>query len=93
MDLYRLSGSTTSEFAPLNLPHVFSSCLSLVEWPMRLPAALVPSERRLDVTITHSGDDTRKLTMEARDGPWNHHLATLEREGYLDDLLIPPPDV
>lgn len=47
LDLYRLSGPT--DLAPLNLPHVFSNCIALIEWPSRLEH-LMPSDR-LDIYI------------------------------------------
>mmetsp|Transcript_10159 Transcript_10159/g.10290 ORF Transcript_10159/g.10290 Transcript_10159/m.10290 type:complete len:88 (-) Transcript_10159:523-786(-) len=67
MDLYRLSGNP-SDLDPLNLPHVFQECISLIEWPSRL-GDLIPNDRleltfRIDestdiriVTITPYGKD------------------------------------
>lgn len=88
MDLYRLSGSTAAEFAPLHLDHVFPSCLSLVEWPIRLPSALVPAER-LDVTIRlDKGEDQRDVSMESIGLKLQHCIDTIRKEGYLDDLIV-----
>lgn len=41
------------EVAPLNLEHVFANCVSLIEWPIRLPEAIcLPTERlELDIRI------------------------------------------
>jgi hypothetical protein len=104
MDLYRLSGSSETEFLPLNLPHVFSSCVSLIEWPVRLPATLVPHDRRLDVTLTiistdetpsncGDGDDddesaTRIVCLDSNDSLWSSKLEELRSAGLLDDLLV-----
>jgi hypothetical protein len=48
IDLYRLTAS--DDLLPLNLAHVFSRCVSLIEWPRRLGDRL-PGDR-LDVQIT-----------------------------------------
>jgi tRNA A37 threonylcarbamoyladenosine biosynthesis protein TsaE len=41
------------EIAPLNLEHVFANCVSLIEWPIRLPNTVnLPMERlELDIRI------------------------------------------
>jgi hypothetical protein len=41
------------EIAPLNLKHVFANCVSLIEWPIRLPDTVnLPTERlELDIRI------------------------------------------
>jgi tRNA A37 threonylcarbamoyladenosine biosynthesis protein TsaE len=101
MDLYRLSGSSEKEFSPLNLPYVFSSCVSLIEWPVRLPATLLPPhDRRMDVTITITGTDsrggggdyheavTRIVCIESHDALWSSRIEQLIEEGHLDDLLV-----
>ena len=97
MDLYRLSGQQAKDFSPLNLDHVFHNCLALIEWPVRLPECLVPSER-LDITINISAadddaddsDDTkaRMLTLTPRSDAWNRRVQTILNDGYVDDLLI-----
>jgi tRNA A37 threonylcarbamoyladenosine biosynthesis protein TsaE len=101
MDLYRLSGSSEKEFSPLNLPYVFSSCVSLIEWPVRLPTTLLPShDRRMDVTITIKGTDSRGgggdyheavkriVCIESHDALWSSRIEQLIEEGHLDDLLV-----
>lgn len=97
MDFYRLSGSSETEFLPLNLPHVFSSCVSLIEWPVRLPATLVPQDRRLDVTLSiasetssQSDDEsaTRIVCIESNDALWSIKIDQLRSEGLLDDLIF-----
>jgi len=62
LDLYRLSGPT--DLAPLNLPHVFSNCISLIEWPSRLED-LMPSNR-LDIYIRwqHLGDNEQRQSTD-----------------------------
>lgn len=98
MDLYRLSGQP-EDLAPLNLDHVYQNCISLIEWPVRLPASLQPPiGRRLhvDIRIQSSNDDddggddnvSRVLTMSYPEGSlWQQHLETIRREGFLDDML------
>jgi len=102
IDLYRLSGTNTQEFAPLNLGHVFSQCLSLIEWPIRLPSTLVPNER-LDIdirilsqeggaddeTTAASADNVpRILSLLPRSSKWTERLQLIRDEGYVDDLLL-----
>ena len=88
MDLYRLKGETEQEFSPLDLPHVFQNCVSLVEWPERLPEKLVPKER-LDVSIEMIGDNgPRKVAIQSHSSRWDERLRSIRIEGYLDDLLI-----
>jgi tRNA A37 threonylcarbamoyladenosine biosynthesis protein TsaE len=51
MDLYRLSDRPEEQdLLPLNLDYVFENCVSLIEWPSRIGADRIPSER-LDVQI------------------------------------------
>jgi tRNA A37 threonylcarbamoyladenosine biosynthesis protein TsaE len=97
MDLYRLPGTQAQEFSPLNLDHVFRNCLSLIEWPIRLPDSLVPSER-LEITITMAAmdegtDDSddnkpRMLTLTPLSDQWHQRIRTIRDEGYVDDLLV-----
>lgn len=97
MDLYRLSGTYDIEFSPLNLDHVFSSCVSLVEWPVRLPNHLVPKVGRLDIDIRIADKDvidadgehdaTRLVLLESDDDQWAMKLNDLRDEGLVDDLL------
>ena len=39
----------------IDFPHVFSECVSLIEWPEKLGAGLMP-EQRLEVRLTHAAD-------------------------------------
>ena len=102
MDLYRLSGTSPSEFLPLNLDHVFSHCISLVEWPIRLPKESLP-DNRLDVDIrimagsdsndeaideSNGQDFPRELSFLPRSSTWNKRLSIIRDEGFVDDLLI-----
>ena len=88
MDLYRLPGETEQEFSPLDFPHVFQNCVSLVEWPERLPETLVPKDR-LDVSIEMVGDnDPRNVAIQCHSSRWDERLRAIRNEGYLDDLLI-----
>lgn len=102
MDLYRLSGVQEQEFSPLNLKHVFSRALSLIEWPVRLPECLVPSDR-LDITIhiaaavddvAGDNDDTlaRTLILTPRSDAWHRRIQAIQDEGYVDDLLLDEKD-
>ena len=47
MDLYRLD-TAEQHVKPLNLQHVFSNCVSIIEWPDRLGPKNMP-EQRLDI--------------------------------------------
>jgi tRNA A37 threonylcarbamoyladenosine biosynthesis protein TsaE len=96
MDLYRLSGRP-EDFMPLNLEHVFRNCVSVVEWPVRLPPSLQPpTERRLHVDIRirsnddeGDGDGPRLLTLSYPEGShWQQHIDRIRLEGYLDDMLL-----
>jgi len=100
MDLYRLSGTTTQEFSPLNLDHVFANCLSLIEWPIRLPESLVPNDRLdIDIRIFASSNDEGDSDSSADNLPrivsihplsspeWTNRLHLIREEGFVDDLL------
>jgi tRNA A37 threonylcarbamoyladenosine biosynthesis protein TsaE len=97
MDLYRLSGTRQEELEPLNLPHTFRNCLSLIEWPNRLPLAMIPAER-LEISITIMDDDLssdtdsnsqpRAVTLTPFGIAWNERLHTLLYNGFIDDLLV-----
>jgi len=102
MDLYRLSGTRSQEFSPLNLDYVFSRCIALIEWPIRLPEALIPEER-LDIDIrilpgnnevpdqdTESMEDNvpRIVSLLPRGSGWSERLRIIRDEGYVDDLLV-----
>jgi tRNA A37 threonylcarbamoyladenosine biosynthesis protein TsaE len=92
LDLYRLSGSG-QELLPLDLDNVFRNCISLIEWPSRLTEK---PDNRLDVTLTIEPgaemDDlesrSRIMKLEPFGERWLERLRFLEKEGYLDDLLI-----
>lgn len=80
IDLYRLTGDRFDELAPLNLDHVFSHCISLIEWPSRLftnsknnessSNKLTLPDNRLTVDIRifsrNSGDDDDDTSQEDR---------------------------
>jgi tRNA A37 threonylcarbamoyladenosine biosynthesis protein TsaE len=53
MDLYRLSGRP-QDLMPLNLDHVFSNCVALIEWPSRLGDRI--PETRLEISMRISSD-------------------------------------
>ena len=99
MDLYRLSGASKDLLA-LDLDHVFSRCVSLIEWPSRL-GDMIPSER-LDIRITipqqpvndkedeallHQEDYPRSMWLQPQGHAWVERIRTLLSEGYIDDLL------
>jgi tRNA A37 threonylcarbamoyladenosine biosynthesis protein TsaE len=93
MDLYRLLGTSSKEFEPLALPHVFSHCISLIEWPCRMagfPEVNPPKENLLqvDMTIRHSSDERIVTLTASADSSWRERLQHLLDEGMLDDLLI-----
>lgn len=54
MDLWRLPEGKIQQL--VDLPHVFSQCVSLIEWPERLGAELTPPAY-LDVRLDILGDD------------------------------------
>mmetsp|Transcript_18317 Transcript_18317/g.28750 ORF Transcript_18317/g.28750 Transcript_18317/m.28750 type:complete len:252 (-) Transcript_18317:72-827(-) len=95
MDLYRLSG-TENDLLPLNLDNVFTSGISLIEWPSRLNKK--PSER-LEITLTiDSSTDAapevededskyRRMTLVPFGGRWAERLKFLQSEGLLEDLM------
>jgi tRNA A37 threonylcarbamoyladenosine biosynthesis protein TsaE len=93
MDLYRLPGRSPKDFEPLDLPHVFSNCISLIEWPSRLqtfPELLPPEQNTLqiDIRIVPSSEErTMKLTTNDNSS-WKDRLQYLIDEEMVDDLLI-----
>eukprot|EP00527_Entomoneis_sp_CCMP2396_P002746 CAMPEP_0198144350 /NCGR_PEP_ID=MMETSP1443-20131203/14889_1 /TAXON_ID=186043 /ORGANISM="Entomoneis sp., Strain CCMP2396" /LENGTH=273 /DNA_ID=CAMNT_0043807727 /DNA_START=182 /DNA_END=1003 /DNA_ORIENTATION=- len=60
MDLYRLTGKRPNELRPLNLDHVFQSCVALIEWPERLGKEVELPADRLEIclNIVQEGTDT-----------------------------------
>lgn len=94
-DLYRLSGDRQNDFSPLDLDFVFSKCISLVEWPCRLPNEIGPPlENRLDVILSIvPATDERQMTLSAPEGStWRDRLRALVREGFVDDLMLENSD-
>lgn len=92
IDLYRLPGTSSGEFEPLQLGQIFQKCISLVEWPSRLdntPELLPPSSHRLDVNIVIvPKTDTRLITLTAPVGStWKQRLKILVEGGMVDDLI------
>lgn len=95
MDLYRLSGSEKG-LRPLNLDHVFSSGISLIEWPSRL-SKKPPDRLEVTLTIDSSTDATnevdeadskyRRMTLVPFGTKWTERLQLLQSEGLLDDLM------
>eukprot|EP00536_Pseudo-nitzschia_multiseries_P010522 jgi/Psemu1/203500/e_gw1.323.25.1 len=94
MDLYRLSGKSPRDFEPLGLGHVFSNCISLIEWPSRLqafPELLPPEETllKLDLRIPDRTSDERVLSIvSATESSWTDRLKYIVEEGMVDDLLL-----
>ncbi len=98
MDLYRLSGKSPRDFDPLNLLHVFSNCISLIEWPSRLqafPQLLPPDETllKIDIRIPDPTSDERVMTLACSsssllESSWTTRLQYLIDEGMVDDLLL-----
>jgi tRNA threonylcarbamoyladenosine biosynthesis protein TsaE len=100
MDLYRLSGRP-QDLMPLNLDHVFSNCVALIEWPERMGDRI--PETRLEISmrissgdIGSSNDDdddletedkVRTMTLEPYGAVWEERLQRLLADGYVDDLL------
>lgn len=69
-DLYRLT--SVYEIEELGLTDAFSDAICLVEWPDRL-GDLRP-EDALDLTMTVTGDDTRRLSATWNDDKWPEKL-------------------
>jgi tRNA A37 threonylcarbamoyladenosine biosynthesis protein TsaE len=66
LDLYRLSGTSPRDFEPLDLDHVFTKCIALMEWPERLGnhVGALPDER-LEICITIIADDDKNEKRES----------------------------
>jgi tRNA A37 threonylcarbamoyladenosine biosynthesis protein TsaE len=87
IDLYRLSG-TQNEIYALDLDFVFRECISLVEWPSRLPTQLIPPNRlEVRLTILHDSD-AREAVLIPHGDAWNRWLDQLVEFGFLDDLIV-----
>ena len=88
MDLWRLAEGKVTEL--VDLPHVFTECVSLIEWPDRLGAANVPAAY-LAVDLVHDAppddeeedfddDAPRTATLTAVGDAWAPRLAQLAPE-------------
>jgi tRNA A37 threonylcarbamoyladenosine biosynthesis protein TsaE len=93
MDLYRLPGNSSKELEALALPHVFSRCISLIEWPgilTKFPQVSLSNENLLDVKITISHlSEERIITLTAdENSTWRNRLQYLIDEGMVEDLLM-----
>jgi len=94
MDLYRLSGTSSQDFDSLDLTRVYSDCISLIEWPIRLKpfTHLLPEESRLleiDIRIPDPISDERTMSLiSSSHSSWTKRLNDLVDEGMLDDLLL-----
>jgi len=96
MDLYRLSGRSKEELAPLNLDNVLKNCISLIEWPSRL--ASYPDSRleilfkieEMEEEEVQTDDEfaTRVLILKGFGERWSTKLNKIENGGYLDDMII-----
>jgi tRNA A37 threonylcarbamoyladenosine biosynthesis protein TsaE len=93
LDLYRLPGSSSKELEALALPHVFTNCISLIEWPgilTKFPDVSLGKENLLDVKITICRlSEERIITLTAdENSTWKNRLQYLIDEGMLEDLLL-----
>jgi tRNA threonylcarbamoyladenosine biosynthesis protein TsaE len=61
LDLYRFTTVSAAEWADLE-PY-FDDALVFVEWPEAGAAAL--PDPRVAVTLTHAGDDARRITVDS----------------------------
>ena len=98
IDLYRLSGHP-DDFSPLNLEYVYRDCISLIEWPVRLPPSLQPPDkRRLEVDIRIQPADENEAEIDnnprivtlsyPKGSEWQQHIRKIVEEGYLDDMIV-----
>jgi hypothetical protein len=104
MDLYRLQDHTNQQYFMLNLDHVFKNCLSLIEWPERLPEHLIPEER-LEISIDYASkakpDGTidmesekqyRIMTFTPYGFVWRRRVYDIRYMGYIEDLKMKEHD-
>jgi hypothetical protein len=104
MDLYRLPEHANQQYFMLNLEHVFKNCLSLIEWPERLPAHLVPEER-LEISIDfatkvkHDGsvdmksdEQYRIMSFNPIGYVWRRRVYDIRYMGYIEDLIMKEKD-
>ena len=60
MDLYRMAGA--ANLASLDLEHILTDCICLLEWPDRLSEELVPEDRlEVCIKIEDPRSDMRKV--------------------------------
>lgn len=79
MDLYRLPAGC--DMSILNIPHVFSTALCIIEWPDRLSSELIP-ESYLGLTISiDSASQRRSIRLEPRGKKW------VERAPLLNQMI------
>jgi tRNA A37 threonylcarbamoyladenosine biosynthesis protein TsaE len=93
MDLYRLPGASSRELESLALPHVFSHCISLIEWPgilTKFPEVSLSNENLLRVNITICRlSEERIISLTAdENSTWKNRLQYLIEEGMVEDLLL-----
>ena len=93
MDLYRLSGRP-QDLMPLNLDHVFSNCVALIEWPERMGDQIPETRLEISMRISKSSDGgnddddlERTMTLQPFGAVWEERLQRLLADGYVDDLL------
>ena len=97
MDLYRLdtqSNKTNNDrIRPLNLPHVLTHAMALVEWPSRIHPYEWPNDR-LAVTVTlqdNDDDDSetttrRRVVLQPHSTTWQQRLDQLQP--YIEDWIV-----
>jgi tRNA A37 threonylcarbamoyladenosine biosynthesis protein TsaE len=99
MDLYRLPEHANRQYFMLNLEHVFKNCISLVEWPERLPAEFIPEER-LEISIDfatkvkpdgsvdmNSDKQYRIMKFNPIGYLWRRRVYDMRYMGYIEDLI------
>lgn len=104
MDLYRLQDHSNQQYFMLNLDHVFKNCLSLIEWPERLPEKSIPEER-LELSIEYaskanadgtidmeSTEQYRILTFTPYGILWRRRVYDIRNMGYIEDLKMRESD-
>jgi hypothetical protein len=104
MDLYRLPEHADQQYFVLNLDHVFKNCLSLIEWPERLPEHLIPAERleisfdfatkvKYDGTVEiESNKQYRIMTFSPIGFLWRRRVYDIRYMGYIEDLIMKEKD-
>lgn len=104
MDLYRLPEHANQQGFLLNLEHVFKNCISIIEWPERLPVDLVPEER-LEISFDFATKLRHDGTPDMKDGEeyriisfnpigylWRRRVYTIRYMGYIEDLIMREKD-